>query len=304
MNKVLVLFILLAPINCIAQLTIAGRVVNHADLKPVSNASVFLKNTTIGNKTAEDGKFTLGHLKTGKYEMVVSVVGFELYRQDIEINNSSIVLPDIEITSKGINLKEVRVRPDGNWGRNYQWFKEAFLGRSELAKDCKIINPDVLTLNYDDGKHCLTASSYDFLVIENQALGYRIKYLLNNFAKDSVDRGIQKIHYEGTILFENMLASGPTVRRWQKKREQVYQGSPMHFFRAVVNDRLQDEGFRVLQYACYCNPQRPPEPVIEAKIKQFEQLKSQGSQWNDSLAVWEKKARLPVMLSKGRCPIR
>ncbi len=296
--KAFALFIFLLPLGCLAQLTITGRVLNHADLKPVPNASVFLKNTTIGNKTADDGKFTLTHLKTGKYELVVSVVGFELYRQDIEINNSSIVLPDIEITSKGIQLKEVRIRPDANWRRNFEWFKEAFLGKSELAKDCKITNADVLALNYDEAKHCLTASSYDFLVIENQALGYRIKYLLNNFAKDSVDRNVQRIHYEGTILFENMLGTGSTVRRWQRKREQVYQGSPMNFFRAVANDRLQDEGFRVLQYGNCYNPQRPPEQVIETKIKQYEKLKAQSSQWSDSLAFWLKKSKLPVMLEK------
>src|SRR5579872_3343453 len=280
MNKALIFLIFMLPLSCLAQLTITGHIVNHADLRPVPNASVFLKNTTIGCKAGDDGKFTLTHLKTGKYQLIVSVVGFDLYRQDIEINNTSIVLPDIEIISKGIDLKEVRIKPDGNWHRNFEWFKQAFLGKSELAKDCKIVNPDVLTLNYDEAKHCLTASSYDFLVIENQALGYRIKYLLNNFAKDSVDNNVQRIHYEGTILFENMLASGSTVRKWQKKREQVYQGSPMHFFRAVVNDRLQDEGFRVLQYGNYYNPQRPAQTVIEAKIKQYEKLKSQGGQWS------------------------
>ncbi|MFI5159746.1 MAG: carboxypeptidase regulatory-like domain-containing protein [Sphingobacteriales bacterium] len=298
MNKALVWLILLLPVNCLAQLTIAGRILNHADLRAVPNASVFLKNTTIGSKAGDDGKFTLTHLKAGKYQLIVSVVGFDMYSQDIEINNTSIVLPDIEIVSNGINLKEVKIRPDGNWRRNFQWFKDAFLGRSELAKDCKIVNPDVLSLNYDEAKHCLYASSYDFLVIENQALGYRIKYLLHDFAKDSVDNNTQRIHYDGTILFENMMGSGSIVKKWLKKREQVYQGSPMNFFRAALNDRLQDEGFRVLQYGNYYNPQRPPEKVIEAKIKQYEKLRSQGSQWSDSLAVWEKKAKLPVMLQK------
>ena len=41
-----------------AYFTISGTILNQADNKPVADASVFLSNTTMGTKTADDGSFT------------------------------------------------------------------------------------------------------------------------------------------------------------------------------------------------------------------------------------------------------
>jgi len=173
---------------------ITGRVVNSSDKKPVANASIFLSNSAVGAKTADDGTFKLNNAKPGKYDLVVSFVGFETYRKTITVNDQDIALPDIEIKPQAIILNEVSIKPviDPNRERNYEWFKEEFLGTSELAQECKILNPEILDLDYDEGSKILTASSQDFLEIENDALGYKIKYLLTNFKLDvkrSEDKG-------------------------------------------------------------------------------------------------------------------
>ncbi len=79
---------------------ITGRVVNSSDKKPVANASVFLSNSAVGAKTADDGTFKLNNAKPGKYDMIVSFVGFETYRQTITVNDKDIALPDIEIKKR------------------------------------------------------------------------------------------------------------------------------------------------------------------------------------------------------------
>src|SRR5260221_10336533 len=56
-----------------ASYEIKGRVLKGLDKEPMSNASVFLSNTTIGNKTAGDGAFTLREIKPGKYILVTSI---------------------------------------------------------------------------------------------------------------------------------------------------------------------------------------------------------------------------------------
>ncbi|MGZ3822905.1 MAG: carboxypeptidase-like regulatory domain-containing protein, partial [Mucilaginibacter sp.] len=287
--------------TCFAQLTIKGRVINHADRKPLANVNVFLKNTTIGDKTSDDGSFTLQLAKSAKYQLIVSFIGFGTYQQEIQVNND-ITLPDIEIFTKTVVLKEVSIKfkSDPYRQRNLEWFKDDFLGTSELAKECKILNPHVLDLSYDETSGTLTASSYDFLVIENRALGYKVKYLLTNFTRSKPDNNTLKIHFDGSILFEELKGSPSQEEEWKRRREDVYEGSFIHFLRAAVSDKLEQEGFRVLQYANYYNPKRPPEDLITSKIKQFEILKSQGTKWSDSLTYWQKMSRLPGMLREVR----
>ena len=279
---------------------IKGRVVDSLDKKPVANASVFLSNASVGSNTANDGAFTLQNAKPGKYELIVSVVGYVTYRKIIVVNNSNIVLPDIEISPKLIALKEVSIkaRPqtDNDRQRYLQWFTNEFLGTSYLAQKCTILNPEVINLDYDDATSTLTASSDDFIVIENQALGYKIKYLLTDFIKVGTELDIRKVHFEGSALFENLKGTPVQEARWQKKRREVYEGSQMHFLRSLLSDRLGEEGFRVLQYPKYNNPQRQPDSVIEAKIKLYKSLKAKNGKNRDSLAFWQKEAGLPKTL--------
>jgi hypothetical protein len=291
--KTIIFFICLLPVTCMAQFTITGRVLNQADTKPVALASVFLSNATVGDKTTNDGTFTLRNVKPGKYNIVVSVIGFEAYTQTILVNNN-IALPDIIIFPKTIALQEVKIKPknDADKKQYYEWFKSEFLGKTALAKDCRILNPDVIEMDYDEKTSTLTASSYDFIEIENDALGYRIKYLLNNFTLNDKNENARRIFYEGSALFENLKGTPAQQRDWLKKRQEVYEGSPMHFFRSILSNRLAEEGFRVAQYAVYQNPERPADSLINAKIAQYKTLKDGDERYKDSLAVWTKKAKL------------
>jgi hypothetical protein len=289
-------FILLCYLPATAQFTVSGRLLNQADKRAVPDASVFFNNATIGTKTDNNGDFTLPKVKPGKYELIISVVGFDIYRQTLSVNNGPVNLGDLEISARPIALKEVSIRSGVNsiWQRNYQWFKDGFLGRSPLAKECKILNPDILDFDYKAKTDSLFASSSDFLVIENSALGYKVKYLIDYFVR--CDSG-RKIHYEGSVLFENMKGTPAQEKRWLKRRQEVYQGSAMHFLRSAIYDRLEEEGFSVFQYAIYDNPARPSDSLIEAKIKRFKnKIKSENSRYGDSLSYWLKKLKAPKIL--------
>jgi TonB-dependent SusC/RagA subfamily outer membrane receptor len=312
MLKNIILFIILMPLGCFAQFTVTGRILNQSDTKPVANASVFLSNTSIGSKTNGDGAFTLQNVKPGKYDLIISIIGFETYRQSITVNNSNITLPAILILSKTILLNEVKIRPYNDPDRDeyYEWFKDEFLGTSALADECKILNPGIINLDYDKKTSTLTASAPDFLEIENKALGYKIKYLLADFKLSNKDGLTEKVHYEGSALFEEMKGGPVQQRRWKKSRQEVYEGSPMHFLRSVFNSSPEEsydatilplffrEGFWVLRLARYPNPQRPADSLIQAKINFFKKLRSGGADRQDSLAWWNKKAKLPKTIDK------
>lgn len=288
-------FIVFCHLSVDAQFIISGRVLNGIDKKAVANVSVFLSNATIGTKTDGDGNFTLQNVKPGKYELVVSIIGFYTYHQTVVVNNGPINLMDIEISVKTEILKEVRIKSgvDAHWQRNYEWFKEGFLGTSDLAKECKILNPAVLDFDYDEKIDSLTVSSGEFLVIENKALGYTVKYLVDSFVRGNNG---QNIHYEGSVLFEPMKGTPSQEQRWLKSREKVYEGSVMHFLRSALNNRIEYEGFRIFQYAIYANPEKPADSLIEAKVKRYKELKSKNTRYRDSLSFWVAKSELPKTL--------
>ncbi|HTE00713.1 MAG TPA: carboxypeptidase regulatory-like domain-containing protein [Mucilaginibacter sp.] len=264
MPKAFILFLFLLPFSAFAQFTISGRVLNRADKKPVANASIFLGNASVGGKTADDGTFILRDAKPGKYDLVVSVVGFDVYSQPFVINNSNITLPDIEINPREVALKEVTIKAktDPERERHLLWFKQEFLGRSPLAEDCKILNPGVIDLDYDNDTNTLTGSSYDFIQIENDALGYKISYLLTNFTLINKYQFESSIHYEGSALFTPLKGTPAQERRWQKKRQEVYEGSAMHFFRAAYNNQIDEDGFRVLRIVARQDPKKTKSNII------------------------------------------
>ncbi len=288
------IFIISYHASSFAQTIITGRIINHNDKKPIANASVFLSNTTIGNESANDGSFKLKGVKSGKYQIIVSVVGFKTYNENIVANNNLIDLHDIELVPevKILNEVSVRYKADPDRGLYLKWFKEQFLGTSELAVDCALINPEVLDFEYDKNEYILTASSYDFLVIENKALGYRLKYLVNDFSYRTNLEMKQDLQFHGFVLFEEMKGTVGQEKRWKRNRQNAFEGSEMHFFRSLVSNRMEEEGFRVLQWAIYLNPERPADNVIESKITYFKKLKADNKKYSDSLRFWEKKKDL------------
>ncbi|WP_419699700.1 carboxypeptidase-like regulatory domain-containing protein [Mucilaginibacter sp. NFX135] len=252
MQKFLLLLILLFPSFCFAQLKISGKVINLNDKKPISDASVFLNNASVGNKTAADGSFILTNVRPGQYDLIISVVGYETYSKAVSLVNNNLVLPEIGLIPKTIELNEVKIKPNLDWGKYYDLFKRQFLGTSANAAQCKILNPDLLSFDYDAKTHTLEASSYDFLEIENKALGYKIKYKLNQFTYNT-NRGF--LYYDGISVFEEMAGSNSKIRRWKKKRQTAYLGSPMHFLRSIITNQLLQEGFEALRLIRKPNPE-------------------------------------------------
>lgn len=246
MVKSFLLLLFLLPLTGFAQFVITGKVINSNDKTPVADASVFLNNASVGTKTDKDGTFTLTGVRQGQYDLVVSILGYEASHQDI-IVNSDLKLPVIELAPKVMMLQEVRIKPKSDWAKDYERFKSLFFGSSDFAGKCKIVNkglPDILNLDYDPRAGIFTASSNDYLEIENRALGYKIRYLLTKLVSNR-RTGIN--YYEGTSAFEDLKGSESEMRKWKKNRLAAYQGSTMHFLRAAITNTVTYEGFKVLR---------------------------------------------------------
>src|SRR5688572_4721672 len=113
-----------------AQAVLKGVVQNTDSKAPVPAASIFLANTSIGTTANTNGQFTL-NIPTGKFDLIVSSVGYETYTQTITSPFNSDFI-SINLQPKAKELDNVRIEPfekDG-WEKWGQFFVENFVGFS------------------------------------------------------------------------------------------------------------------------------------------------------------------------------
>ncbi|HEK21282.1 carboxypeptidase-like regulatory domain-containing protein [Mucilaginibacter sp.] len=262
---------------------IIGKVTVHGGTTPVAKASVFLNNASYGTATADDGTFSLRGVKPGQYDLVVSILGYEEYTQKVQINNNTLDL-SISLMPKVMMMREVVITSNADWKKNYEQFKKEFIGITENAKLCKVVNPRVLNLSYTRRTQTLEASTDEFLEVENYALGYKVKFLLKDFTSDNID-GI--ISYIGRALFEDLPGTPEQKLKWKVKRDEAYYGSSRHFYRSLYKNKLTEEGFVMYDFTRSIDPNRPPEAVIKRKLKQFNGYN------RDSVMYWLQKENMP-----------
>ncbi|MEP6614078.1 MAG: carboxypeptidase-like regulatory domain-containing protein [Mucilaginibacter sp.] len=250
MLKPLLFILFICPLGCLAQYVVTGKVLNANDKTPIAKASVFLNNAVVGTTTDDKGTFTLTNARPGQYDLVASCVGYEQSHQSIFINGN-ISLPPIILAPKIMMLKEVKIRTKDDWARLFEKFKKYFFGKSNYASQCKILNADLLDMDYSSKTRIFTASSSDFLIVENKALGYRIKYLLTELNTNEIT-GIS--YREGSARFEDLKGTDLQQRRWQKNRLEAFEGSSMQFLRTTINGSYEKEGFMVFKLIRKPNP--------------------------------------------------
>ncbi|RYG06824.1 MAG: carboxypeptidase-like regulatory domain-containing protein [Chitinophagaceae bacterium] len=275
--------------------TISGTV--RDDKETIPGAAVYLSGTKISTISNVDGKFTLSKLPAGSYDVLIQVVGYLPYSKNIIISDKNIHI-DVLIKANAVMLNEVVIKPDPNRLAYLSLFKEFFIGRTPNAQECKILNSNVLNINYDKTEKLLSVSSNDFLIIENKALGYRIKYLLKNFEYDYRSR---IVYFAGFPFFEEMKGSKSKIRRWKQKRDIAYYGSSQHFFKSLYQGTSQAEGFVLHKLATIGNKNRKPDSIINANIRRLtagsKAISMLTFNKDDSLNYWLKERGKPKQMA-------
>lgn len=235
------------PVCALAQHTVSGRVIGAGDRQPLPFANVFLSNTTRGTVTNDKGEFSLTQVPPGIQELVVSYVGFQTRTRQIRTDSASALVITLEPASGELAEVKVRSRKDKFWREHLEIFKAQFLGTGANARQTEILNPDVIWITEDSTKQWLSVGAREPLVIQNEALGFRIKYQLEAFAYSEKQ---QYMSYVGYPVFEEMTSkSTESVEIWRKNRDRAYYGSLIHFFRSLKDHRLQAEGYEVHRMA-------------------------------------------------------
>jgi len=306
MKSLLTLFLIFIGNICFAQQNymLSGTVKDkHGEALP--GAGVYVSGYKIATVSNNKGDYAL-QLKPGNYDILVQLIGYKALNKNIIISDKSIKI-DLILEESVTQLNEVTIKPDPNRAHYLAMFRDFFIGTTPNAEQCKMINPNVLLIDYDNEESKLTVKTNQFLIIENQALGYRIKYLVNNFEYSSRTK---IIYYEGFPYYEDLKGSARKKKIWAKKRLTAYLGSPQHFFTSLYNGKATEEGFIINKLITQPNRDKPSDSTIRANIKRLTKMqegllrKTINLNHGDSLSYWLRKKNLPDGISiLSRSPI-
>ncbi|MES2419538.1 MAG: carboxypeptidase-like regulatory domain-containing protein [Bacteroidota bacterium] len=249
-------------------------------------AGVYISGYKIATVSDNDGKFFIPNLRPGSYDILVQMMGYLPLSKNIVITDKSVVV-ELKLIENKQMLREVVIKPNPNRPFYVDLFTEFFIGRTPNADRCKILNTDALLIDEDIQNRTVTIKASDFLVIENRALGYRIKYLLEQFEYNFATKNL---FYAGYPTFEEIKGSNSEQKGWLKNREVAYRGSAQHFFAALYQNNIDEEGFIINKRYEAPNPKRLPDSVI--KKLSFPELLKQ-----------EKEPKILTLLDNAKVPV-
>lgn len=275
---------------------ISGAVKDKKEVLP--GASVYVSGYKISTITNAEGKFTIPKLLPGNYDILVQMIGYTPYSKNIVISDKSVQIT-VTLTENTTMLNAVEIKPDPNRPYYISLFKDYFIGRTPNSTQCKILNTEVLSFDDDKKNRLLTISASDFLIVVNEALGYRLKYLLESFEYDYTTK---IIYYSGHPYFEELKGSKAKQKKWLKNREIAYKGSVVHFFKSLYDNTVTQQGFVVHKLATIPNTDRLPDSLINANVRRLTSgrqglINTLTFNGDDSLSYWIRQRGLPKTMT-------
>ena len=223
--------VLLLSVSLFSQTRIDGRIVDKSTSEPLVGVNVFFSKTTWGATTDDNGFYTLTNIPAGQYELVVSMIGYEVEREQMFIKSDERFTLNFRLQSRAILMSEINVtvKTDRVWKKSYDRFRRSFLGTSKNGESCLILNEFVLT--FDDSGQYFKAKASQPIRIENPELGYRITYILDDFEIDGTE-----VRYAGDHYYESMSSkSKRQLKKWEKNRKKAYNGSLRHLLKTLTD---------------------------------------------------------------------
>ncbi len=235
----LFVFFSLFALNIQAQFIVSGTVLDSATREPLSPASVFCQNTTLGTGTNKLGEFTL-NLKSGGYDLIISYTGYRTQTVRVSDNNKlEILLVKEEKSMMEVVLKNSFEVADG-FTKYGDFFFKNFIGSTPNAAKCTIDNPEVLKFFFYKRSNRLKVMASEPVKVTNNALGYTLSYLLDSFV---YYYNTDLYLYRGYCLFSAMDGTDSLKKTWATNRTKTYEGSKLQFMRSYYDSTLKDDGW-------------------------------------------------------------
>jgi iron complex outermembrane receptor protein len=135
-NFLIVAAAILMPFVASAQFSINGKITDKQTGGGLSRAGIHLENSFISTQTDQSGNYTLKNLRSGKYVIRITYLGYQTIQQNLTINGNSTI--NFELSPNSLLADEVLVRATRateNSGTTYRNVSKEELEKNNLGQD-------------------------------------------------------------------------------------------------------------------------------------------------------------------------
>lgn len=246
-SKVVFIFLLLFVSESYSQnlFTMEGKVTDAKTNEPLAYVNVFLSQTTIGATTDLNGLYKIGKIPNGKYAVVASMVGYESRVTMVDLTNNHKTILNLSLERSVYEFNQIVVHGEipTRWFDQLEIFKRELFGKNNYANKCVIKNPYQIDFKEEGSK--LTATAREPIIIQNNALGYKIECVLKKFSYDINNMGISYQIYPS--FTELKATTADSLDEYLSNRKEVYLGSLAQLLTSLGegNYKFRDEGFEL-----------------------------------------------------------
>ncbi|OEK03389.1 hypothetical protein BFP97_18495 [Roseivirga sp. 4D4] len=222
----------------LGQSSIKGRVKDEKTGQPIQGVHVFVNGTQLGALTDINGFYKIDGIRLTEFRLIFSFVGYESKAFDIE-NFKGLITVDAALkeSARFLGSVEVNAKKNRRRERYLQGFREFLYGENYEPSLIEIENEYMLDFKGRGGKKFVVEGE-PVLDIINSHLGYKIYFQLTEFEYG------KNYLYHGYSQFIEMESKSETQKEeWLKNRSRAYLGSMRHFFKSLIEDRIQQEGY-------------------------------------------------------------
>jgi hypothetical protein len=229
------IFLCFSSCICFSQ-TLHGFILDNNTKKAIPYANVYFNGTYTGTSANESGEFFLNLKENNPRPITATSVGyFSMTLYDYPIDSTIFII----LEPKVYDIAAVIIRPDTmQRSKKEKMFREEFLGKDYNATRCRIVNMKDIILIYNSTNKSLVAYCDKPILIENNALKYKISYFLDQFISSEDSAFISGTYYFSEIPYTH-------EKSIAERRKNAYIGSRMHFIRSLWENRLDEEGFKM-----------------------------------------------------------
>lgn len=188
------------------QMKLQFQLIDSANEKPISDAHIFLSESSIGTISDMNGYCELSFSALETQVLVITHVLYETLIVGPDFYHQLVKGATLEMQGINVDLSEILLtaKRGKQWKKKFRRFRKTLLGEGKAAANCKILNPEVLRFEEEDGT--LWVNAIDLLHIENDYLGYTINFWLEELLIE-VDGST---YYKGYGQFVDKIATDDT----------------------------------------------------------------------------------------------
>lgn len=210
---------------------------------PISDAFIFIRNTSISTTSDIAGFFQLAVGDFSRGELVITHLNYQT--QTFLLADRTGLPEEIRLVPKNLAFAEVKVKAKRMKSKKRKrWLKQftaALFGEGNNRRGMKLLNPEAIWFQEKDG--VLLAEAVDYLSIYNPSLGYQLRFYLESFRTEG-----EETDYIGKVYFEDKkiplaIKNHRNALKIERKRKKTYQRSKKHFFRSLLAGNLDAQQF-------------------------------------------------------------